>query len=113
MALVEARSDANERLSETLSTYSQSRTALDRLVGVGSLGPTGWLARIGGLVAGFSFTQLIGEMMEHKQEVTVVLNKSGALARELELGIVFELREPEFEAMHGATAMPPFGYTPS
>jgi len=98
-ALVEARSVAAGRLAETQAAYAKSKDALDRLVGVGSLGATGWLARIGGLVAGFSLTQIIGEMMEHENEVAVVVNKSGALFREIEIGIVSEIREPEFEAM--------------
>lgn len=98
-ALVEARSMAAGRLAETEATYAKSKDALDRLVGVGSLGATGWLARIGGLVAGFSLTQIVGEMMEHEDEVAVVVNKSGALFREIEIAIVSEVREPEFEAM--------------
>lgn len=98
-ALVEARAVALARLTDTRSAYAKSRLALDRLVGVGSLGATGWLARVGGLVAGFSLTQIVGEIMEHEEEMSVVVNESGALFRELEIGIVTELREPEFEAM--------------
>ncbi len=99
MALVEARAAALARLTDTRSAYTKSRQALDRLVGVGSLGATGWLARIGGLVAGFSLTQIVGEIMEHEEEVSVVVNESGALFREIEIGIVTEIREPEFEIM--------------
>ncbi len=98
-ALVEARSMAAGRLAETEVTYAKSRDALDRLVGVGSLGATGWLARIGGLIAGFSLTQILGELMEHENEVAIVVNKSGALFREIEVGLVSEIREPAFEAM--------------
>lgn len=98
-ALIEARTAAAARLAETQVTYTKSREALDRLAGAGSLGLNGWLARAGGLVAGFSATQIIAELAEHEQDVRIVANESGALFREIEIGLVSEMREPEFEVM--------------
>jgi len=95
--LVEGRAASAARLSEAQATYAKSREALDRLAGVGKLGAGGWLARIGALVAGFSITPLITELLEHEEEVEVVASTSGFLFREIEVAVVSEMREPGFE----------------
>jgi len=99
VGLVEARSASAARVSEAQATYAKSREALDRLAGVGKLSIGGWFARIGALVAGFSITPLLTELFEHEEEVEVVANTSGVLFREMEVAVVSEMREPEFELM--------------
>lgn len=96
VALVETRSEADAQLAERKDALAKSRDALDGLAGVGRLGLSGWLARIGGLVAGFGFTQIVAELLEHEDEVRIIATTSGTLAREVEVAVVSELREPDF-----------------
>lgn len=96
VAIVEAHSEADSRLAERRDALDKSRQALDGLAGVGRLGLNGWLARIGGLAAGFGFTQIVADLLDHEEEVKVIASTSGTLAREIEIAIISEMREPDF-----------------